>query len=272
MNDRLRITQTELQNAQSLTPAIPAAKNALGDEALYWLFARWSLWNFFDRVWVQTVGPLPHPNRGPFIFYLNHSSWWDGYLMMAIHRQVLYRRFAGYLMMEEKQLRNFRFFAWCGAFSINRRKRDEIVRATAYASRMLRAGPDRALWIFPQGRILHNDQRPLALYPGVARIAQAIEHVTLCPITLRYEFRGKQRGEAFVRLGPAHRLQPGMKEQALLDDIAQRLTSSLDALRDAVIAGDTSNFRVVLRGRPGIDQAFASLLHLLALRRKKQAR
>ena len=272
MNDGLHITQSELQNAQPLTPAIPAAKNALGDEAIYWLFARWSLWNFFDRVWLQTIGPLPHPSRGPFIFYLNHSSWWDGYLMAVINRLALYQRFDSYLMMEEKQLRNFRFFTWCGAFSVNRRNRADIVRATAYISRLLRARTDRALWIFPQGQILHNDQRPLVLYPGIARIAQTVEHVTLCPITMRYEFGGKQRAEAFVRLGPAHRLQAGIKAPALMDDITQRLINSLDALRDAVVAGDTSNFRVVLRGRPGIDQAFASLLRFLNLVRKKQAR
>lgn len=248
-----------------MQPAIPAAKNWLGDEALYWVFARWSLWSNFDRVWAQTVGPLPHPDQGPLILYLNHSSWWDGYMMMVIHRMILRRRFNGYLMMEENQLRAFRFFAWCGAFSINRNNRSDVVRAINYSSYVLRERRNRALYIFPQGKILPNDARPLVVYPGVARIIKAAGNVTLCPIALRYEFRGEQRPEAFIRLGPAHRPVADARTDAQMRDITERLTAGLDALRAAVVTDDTSGFQVLLQGRPGIDKTFARFLRLLRL-------
>jgi hypothetical protein len=42
----------------------------------------------------------------------------------------------------------------------------------------------------------------------------------------------------------------------LTGEVQQRLTASADALRDAVVADDLSNFRVLLRGRPGINRIF----------------
>ncbi len=251
------------QHTAQVTPAIPAAKNLLGDEAIYYLLGRPALWNFFSRIWVQTIGPLPRPSDGPLIFYLNHASWWDGYMMMLTHRAILHRRFESYLMMEEKQLRAYRFFTWCGAFSINRHNPADVEATMTYISRLLRERRDRALYIFPQGRIVHNDLRPIVTYPGVANIAERVGDVALCPVIYRYEFRGEQRPEAFIRMGPFHRAQAPYNAQALQSEITQRLTASADALRDAVIAGDTSNFAVLMHGRPGIDRLFDSWRRLI---------
>ena len=256
----------ELTAFTSNRPAIPAAKNALGDEVLYWLFARWSLWETFNRVWVQNEGPLPHPQHGPVLFYLNHSSWWDGYMMMVAHRLIFRRRFDSYVMMEEKQLRAFRFFTWCGAFSINRRRAEDVNGALNYATDLLRERPDRALYLFPQGKIAPNDQRPIILYPGIARIACALDQVTLCPIVFRYEFLGQQWPHAFIRVGPFHPPADRHDPQATRADITERLTSSADRLREQVVGGDLSRFAPLLKGRPGIDESFAGFLRLFKKR------
>jgi chlorobactene lauroyltransferase len=244
-------------------PRIPAAKNAIGDEALYWLFARWSLWSNFHRVWLQQLGPQPQPDRGPYLFYLNHSAWWDGYLMMVTHRLALQRRFDSYVMMEEKQLKAFRFFTWCGAFSINRHDQEDAARSVAYAANLLRERRDRALYIFPQGKIVPNDRRPLVTYPGAARIAAAVADVTLCPIVFRYEFLGQQWPHAFIRIGPAHRPADPENSAAVQHEMAERLTASCDALRDDVLGGRLDLFRPLLQGQLGIDQTFAGFLRLI---------
>lgn len=253
--------------ADSPRPAIPAAKNWLADELLYWLFARWSLWSSFDRVWLQSHGPLPDPRRGPLIFYLNHSSWWDGYMMYIIHRVVLSSSFDSYLLMEEKQLRAYRFFSWSGAFSINRHDPEDSARAQQYAANLLCGRRDRALYIFPQGKIVPNDRRPIQTYPGIARIAALTGEVTLCPVALRYEFLGQQWPHAFIRLGPTHRLVDPNDCDQTMAEITTRLTDSCNALRDDVIAGRLDHFRPLLHGRPGIDKTFDIFLRLLPRRR-----
>ncbi|MEI8167871.1 MAG: lysophospholipid acyltransferase family protein [Chloroflexales bacterium] len=245
-------------------PAIPAAKHWLGDAALYWLFARWSLWKSFDRVWLQSHGPLPSPTGGPLILYLSHGSWWDGYLMYVLHRVVLRGRFDSYLLMEERQLRAYRFFTWSGAFSINRHDPDDTRRALAYAANLLRGGErTRALYIFPQGKIVPNDRRPLVTYPGLARIVAQVGPVTLCPVALRYEFLGQQRPHAFIRLGPTHQPVDPADCDGTLADITARLTLACDALRDDVIGGHLAAYRPLLSGRPGIDQIFDRCLRVL---------
>jgi chlorobactene lauroyltransferase len=248
-------------------PAIPASKNWLGDEAIYRLLARQALRNSFHRVWLQTHGPLPEPGDGPLLLYLNHSSWWDGYLMYVIHRMVLRGRFDAHLLMEEKQLRSYRFFTWSGAFSINRHDPADVARSQAYAAGLLRGGArPRALFIFPQGKIVPQDRRPLVTYPGVARIVAQAGPVTLCPVALRYEFLGQQWPHAFIRIGPAHRAANPAHLRGTLAEITARLTAACDALRDDVVGGRLDGYAPILRGRPGIDQTFDAFLRLLPRR------
>lgn len=250
----------------NLQPRIPAAKHPLLDELLYRLFARWSLWSSFDSVWLQTIGPLPDPRNGPLILYLNHSGWWDGYLMYVIHRIVLGGRFDSHLLMEEKQLRAYRFFTWSGAFSIDRRDPEDSRKSQHYAANLLRSRRNRALFMFPQGKIVPNDQRPLVLYPGIARIVALAGSVQLCPVALRYEFLGQQWPHAFIRIGPPHRIAAPSDVDTTMRDLTTRLTGAVDGLRDDVVNGRMDRFRPLLRGRRGIDKTFDAFLRLLPRR------
>jgi chlorobactene lauroyltransferase len=248
-------------------PAVPAAKNWLGDELIYRFLARRGLRRSFDTVWLQTRGPLPDPAQGPLILYLNHSAWWDGYSLYLISREVLRGRFDFHLLMEEKQLRAYRFFSWSGAFSINRHDPEDVRRSQEYAASLLCGGRrPRALFIFPQGKIVPADRRPLVTYPGVARIVARVGDVSLCPVALRYEFLGQQWPHAFISLGPVHRPADPADVDGTLADITARLTDQCDALRDDVIAGRLERFRPLLRGRRGIDKRFDALLALFPRR------
>jgi 1-acyl-sn-glycerol-3-phosphate acyltransferase len=239
-----------------IQPAIPAARNPIGAALLYWLLARPALRRWFDRVRVQLVGRVPLPSDGPLICYCNHPGWWDLYMVGVLERMILLRRFEMYGMMEEKQLRAYRFFTWGGAFSVHREDRREAARSLTYISYLLRERPGRALVIFPQGTITPNDRRPLRLYYGAARIVQQLEGAALYPITFRYEFRRKQRPEALMRCGPLHVVTPPVDVAALTGELSERLTASADALHDAVQADAMDGFRVLLRGSPGINHLF----------------
>jgi 1-acyl-sn-glycerol-3-phosphate acyltransferase len=237
-------------------PAIPAARNRLAYDAIYWTLAYPALWNNFHRIRAQIVGRLPRPDEGPLICYFNHPAWWDLYMGMVVEQHVLRRRFVTYGMVEEPQLRAYPFFRLCGGFSVDRHNPREAARSVAYISRLLREKPRRALYIYPQGTITPNDRRPLELYTGTAHIVRRSGGALLCPVALRYEFRGEQRPEALIRFGPTHRAAPPIDIRALTDDMTRRLTTSADALRNAILADDLSDFQVLLRGRPGINRVF----------------
>jgi 1-acyl-sn-glycerol-3-phosphate acyltransferase len=191
---------------------------------------------------------------------MNHSSWWDGYMIGVVNQTILRHRFKAYIMMEEQQLRSYRFFTCSGAFSIHRQDRREAATSVAYISRILNERANRALYMFPQGEIVPNDRRPLLTFTGLAHVAKRVEHAILCPVGVRYEFRGEQRPEIFIRLGPIHRASTPVDVHTLTRDITQRLTTSVDALRNAVVADDVSGFSTLLRGRPGINRVLDAFL------------
>ena len=249
-------------------PSIPARHSHAGDALIYWALVRSAIWSHFARVWLRVEGPIPTPAEGPLIFYLNHPSWWDGYMAHVLSRMVLADRFQSFGMMDERELRRFRFFTWIGAFSVNRQDARAALASVAYISRMLAERRDRALAIFPQGEITPNDRRPLTMFSGMAHVAQRAGGATLWPVALRYEFRGEQRPEVFIRAGPAHPAPADYDTHALTADAGQRLTAACDALRDEVMSGQLEAYRVLLRGRPGPDKLFDAARGLLPARKQ----
>jgi 1-acyl-sn-glycerol-3-phosphate acyltransferase len=250
-------------------PAIPARHHPLGDALVYWALVRPAIWSHFDRVWLRVEGPLPHPADGPLIIYFNHPSWWDGYMACIVNRVVLRDRFRPYLMMEEPELRRYQFFSWSGCFSVNRQDARAAARSVAYISRLLAERRDRALLIFPQGEITPNDRRPLAIFSGIAHVASRAGGAALLPVALRYEFRGEQRPEAFIRLGPFHIAPAPVEARALTREAERRLAAATDALRDELNDGRLERYRVLLRGRAGVNRVFDAARGLLPTRMSK---
>ncbi len=258
MGQRQHDTQT-----QDL-PAIPAARHWLGNQLIYWGLIRFPLWHSFAAVRVQVVGRIPFPDEGPLICYMNHPSWWDGYMSAIINRKIVQRGGNHYVMMEEHQLRAYRFFTWAGVFSVHRHNPREAIRSIRYISRKLQETPGQTLYIFPQGKITPSDQRPLRVFPGIVHIARHMDNrdkgakLLLAPVALRYEFRREQRPEIFIRFGPVHTLCPSrhLDVQEVQQDLTARLTESVDRLHALVALDKMRQFRVMLRGRAGINVAF----------------
>jgi len=260
---RFTLERQERMPNTDATPRIPARHSRLAEELIYRLLVRWPVWSQFDRVWLKIEGELPTPGHGPLIGYLSHPSWWDGYMAFLLHREVLRRGFESYLMMDERQLSSYRFFSWIGVFSVSLTDAREALRSVAYIGRLLRERRDRCLWIFPQGRLTPGDARPLHVYSGAARIARLAGGAALWPVALRYEFRGEQRPEAFIRAGPLHRAPAGADAAALTAELEARLTAACDALRDEVLGERLDDYRTLVRGRPGVNRLFDAAVRAL---------
>lgn len=244
------------------TPRIPARKTPLGELAI-WLLARDGLRRMFVRMRVADDGAMRDAAGIPLLAVANHPCWWDGYIALALSRH--YGR-ARYLMMDEPQLRRYRFFAWAGCFSVDRHDARETAHSLAYAANILVTEPAPLLWLFPQGALLPSTVRPVVVQSGPAHIlrrATAVRSpVGVLPVAWDLVFRGEQHPEIFVRVR-----RPVILDHVAARDIAatsnriaNELTAALDTLHDDLRDGTLDAYRTILRGREGVNDVLDRFL------------
>lgn len=229
---------------------ITARKSGLFEKA-FDMYNRSLLQRHFHRIMVRGAGPKTFLHTPvPTILFANHSNWWDGLVAYHLSREVL--RVDAYAMMEERQLRRYRFFRRLGAFSVDREHPRSAGASLAYAAGLLDR-PGRALWIFPQGVMEPNDRRPLRFFPGLADLARRVGRVCLVPAAFRYEFLMEQRPDCFVSLGEPLMLDRVDDRKSLTGNLERRLTGLLDDLRDSVVQAHHEGFFPVLEGRSSVN-------------------
>ena len=211
----------------------------------------------FFRVRAQGVERLRlaiDAEPGGTLFLANHSCWWDLFLAHALNEII---PVDGYGMMEHFNMRRFGFFRRIGAFSVDRTDPASVRASIDYAASLL-SGPRAGVWLFPQGRMVGNDVRPLGFQPGLRAIVGRAGRVRIVTVALRYEFWQDERPEAFARFGP-----PTWVDRAdrvgLVETWERLMTDELDALKIDVTAQDASRFTALIQGPGSISDRFARL-------------
>ncbi len=249
---------------------IPAHPNFLGELLIFWM-ARRSLYRAFHAVHFRAAEQLPAPPSKldrPVIFYANHHSWWDGYVAEIVLRQVY--GLEAYLMMDVRQLRRYFFFSWAGAFSVDRENGREALRSIDYIAKILNEKPGRVFWIFPQGEIRPQEQRPLNFYPGLAHTLRRIGPCYVYPLATRFEFTREQFPEIFISVGPLRRFDDGerLNIKQVTAELENTLTQDLDALRAELATNQPKNFVTIIKGKGSTDITFDKLLKILPFWKK----
>ncbi|WP_284639928.1 lysophospholipid acyltransferase family protein [Paenibacillus silviterrae] len=231
---------------------ITPAKNARF-EALFELYNRRLLRRFFHKIHVRSslaIDPLR-----PTVYVANHCSWWDGLLAFQVNRGLLLQD--AHVMMSEEGLRRFRFFRRLGAFSIHPDSLRETRQALELSVRLL-SRPRTSLWLFPQGKIRHQDIRPLDCRPGIGFLLERLPEVQTVPVSLYYSFLEDQRPEAFVCLGDP--LPNWISNKLIRADklafIEEHLTRQLNELRFGVIQGEAAGYTSLLTGCASTSERF----------------
>lgn len=214
-------------------------------EKLFAIYNRNLIARRFEGLQVAGLENLRNRKRdAPLLLYANHSSWWDGLMILQVGRAGNLEQYA---MMEERQLRRYSFHRKLGAFSVVRENPREALRSIEYGGQLLR-NTDRALWIFPQGDTLPNDVRPLKLYAGAARIVEQAGRAYAAPVGLRYEFLNDFRPRAFVRIG---RLQlvtvdNSFTTKRLTHLFTESLTGTLDHVRTDILRSTLTDYEEIV--------------------------
>ncbi len=102
------------------------------------------------------------------LFLANHSCWWDLFLVHFLNETI---PVDGYGMMEHFNMLRFGFFRRIGAFSVDRTDPASVRASLDYAAGLLKL-PKAGVWIFPQGRMIGNDARPLGFQPGLRALVR----------------------------------------------------------------------------------------------------
>lgn len=219
------------------------ANKSIWFEKLFGVYNRNLLKRNFNSFQVQNLSALKKTDKNiPLIIYANHSSWWDGLILFEILKS---KDFDSYVLMEEKQLRKYKWFRKLGAFSIVRENSREAIRSLDYAVETLKAGKNKTLLIFPQGKIYPNDKRPLKLYGGLAVLIKNIENCTSIPCSIRLEFLGNFKPEIFVRFGDSktHTENTQIERKKLTEQFEREITRNLDSLKSAIIKNKPDDFQ-----------------------------
>lgn len=218
-------------------------KGGLFASVIDWYIAR-KVRTSFRGVWVR--GTLPASTNG-LIPYLNHSSFWDGFLAHQLGKLAGWDTYA---LMEEENLAKYRFHARIGAFSVRRGDPRSAVETLRYAKSVL-ARPNAAVVIFPEGEI-RAGQGPLGAFSrGIEVLARTSKKLSV-PIAIRYAFLEHEHPDVLIDVGTPH--APGELDayEAGLNEVYSRVMQ----------ARSTEGFTLRIKGRSGVQDRWDTVRRL----------
>jgi 1-acyl-sn-glycerol-3-phosphate acyltransferase len=188
---------------------------------LGWLLDRYVDRKFrshFRGLWVR--GTLP-TGEGARLVYVNHSNWWDGFVL---HQLGQVAGWDAYCLMEEKNLRRYRFLSRLGAFSIRPGDAASSLESLRYARELL-LRPRAAVCLFPEGELRPFGVLPLRLQRGVELLAKTGGRECV-PVALRYTFFEHERPDVLVEVGEPHPPGPLEVFQEGLETVVRKVAAA----------------------------------------------
>lgn len=150
----------------------------------------------FRRVWIcQLYDPTPGVKT---IYYLNHTSWWDGIIPLMLNHYRFHQQARA--LMEHKQMRRFPFFKKIGAFSVDLNKRRSAVASMRYALQSMER-PSSSLFIYPEGEIVPFSTSGLTFKRGIGFLWERLPEVDFVPIAISVHTIRSPRPELHIRVG-----------------------------------------------------------------------
>lgn len=199
----------------------------------------------FRGVWAR--GALPSADGG-LLVYLNHSSFWDGFVLHQLGRAAGWNAFA---MMEEANLAKYRFHTRIGAFSVRRGDRRSAVETVRYAADDVLKRERAALFVFPEGELRAGGGPLQPLRRGVEVIAKRAQ-VRCLPVAIRYAFLEHEYPDVLLEVGAPH--PP--------DELPRFVAGLSEAYARVGEARSTDGFTRLVAGRSGVQARWDAVRRL----------
>lgn len=207
--------------------------NALLRRYIRWLCAR-----RFSGIYALGTRHLDALDPGRSVICVaNHTNWWDGFMASVVSDRLPRRQ--TFCMMEDRQLRQYKFLRHLGAFSVDLARPSGAIASIRYALRLL-SDPTACLWLFPQGAI-QSPYVPIRIRPGAAFLARKAQGAQILPVIFRYAFFNEDRPHALIGIGPPCPTRTGASDE----DILSSLETTRETIDPLVLARDLTPFDVV---------------------------
>lgn len=201
---------------------IPARESRLFISLFGW-YVRWLTKFRFKHIWLkQHYRPSPGSRS---IYYLNHSSWWDGIIPLLLNRFLFHQNARA--MMEDTQMKRYKFFRRLGAFSVSPNETRRSARSLRYAVESMQRN-NASLFIFPEGEIVPFTANQPVFRDGLSWLCRQLPETDVIPIgiyihTLRYN-----RPELHIQIGhPVDVINPIAKLSTIRDILEKNLQKQL---------------------------------------------
>ena len=215
------------------------AKKSRTFEYLFSIYNRGLIRRRFSAVWVQGLEELSKA-APPSIICVNHSSWWDGLIALEVGRRAGLNNF---FMMEERQLKNLRPFTRLGAFSVVREDARQALESIEFATEVLRSKDNPSVWIFPQGEIRPNFERPLNFFSGIEHLAKRVIPCRAVPVGMRFEFLGGVKPEVFISIGSGVTISNSDGVANLANSMEDSVGSLLQKVESDIASGRRDHYQ-----------------------------
>jgi 1-acyl-sn-glycerol-3-phosphate acyltransferase len=134
----------------------------------------------------------------PAVVAMNHSSWWDPMLAVALWRSFFQGR-SNLSPMDASQLARFRFLRRLGIFGIDPDDPRSMAAMGSYVARRMAELHRPTIMLTPQGRFT-DVREPVVPRPGTAALLAAQPGMRAWSLAMEYGFWADARPEVFLRV------------------------------------------------------------------------
>ena len=161
------------------------------------IYIKRELRKHFSHFYLVNEFPLL-TNNEKILITPNHISWWDGFFIDHVCRNLYKRKI--YIMMLEEQLKKYSFFKKLGAYSINPESNISIKESIKY-SRTIIKDSNNVTVIYPQGEIEAFEKRPVNIKNGIKLILRNANNVVVLPVGFKIHYSNEKLPAVFTRFG-----------------------------------------------------------------------
>jgi len=199
------------------------------ESRFYILFFRFiSKWLFKYRFCAAWLKQDYHPSgTDRTVYYLNHHSWWDGLIPLLLNEYLFHQQARA--LMEDKQIRKYRFFRKIGAFSIDREHSRQTISSLRYAVQSMDR-PRASLFIYPEGK-LTPPGTPMEFEGGLSWLYDHLPGVDFVPVALFLHCMHTNKPELLIHVGSPVQPNRGLAKVQHTAVFQEALQSMLDELR-----------------------------------------
>jgi hypothetical protein len=190
----------------------------------------------------------------PVVIAMNHPSWWDPIVGVAIKHLYMRKRFV-ISPIEMTMYERFGFMKRLGLFGIDLDHTHATAAMLDYVNGCAEAHPNLAIFITPQGEF--SDVRtPVVVRPGIAKVIQSLDDPIVLSLAIEPVFWHDQRPELLLRAGrcnkPVQQTTTGWV-RAIRDSMQQ----NADLLAEQSVARDAEYFKqLFVRKGSTVNPAF----------------